>query len=152
LVVPEVNGPGLALIELLRQYPAVSIYRRQAFDQLSNRTTEKLGWQTSDGAGRTGNRSMLIERLAASIREGELDIYCPSILSQMRAFIVNDRGKAEALPGKHDDDVMSLAIGLFCMSGATTLREKQVVRSVPRDLIEAMRAPIGVPSRVRQYT
>ena len=152
LVVPEVNGPGLALIELLRQYPAVSIYKRQAFDQLSNRTTEKLGWQTSDGAGRTGNRSMLIERLAASIREGELDIYCPSILAQMRAFIVNDRGKAEALPGKHDDDVMSLAIGLFCMSGATTLREKQVVRSVPRDLMEAMRAPVGVPSRVRQYT
>lgn len=152
LVVPEVNGPGLALIELLRQYPAVSLYRRQAFDQLSNRSTEKLGWQTSDGAGRTGNRSMLIERLAASVRESELDIYCPSILSQMRAFIVNDRGKAEALPGKHDDDVMSLAIGLFCMSGATTLREKQIVRSIPRDLREAMRSSTGTPSRAKQFT
>ena len=95
---------------------------------------------------------MLIERLAACVRESELDIYCPSILSQMRAFIVNDRGKAEALPGKHDDDVMSLAIGLFCISGATTLREKQVVRSIPRDLQEAMRSPIGAPSRARQYT
>ena len=152
LIVPEVNGPGLALIELLRQYPAASIYKRQAFDQLTNRTSEKLGWQTSDGAGRTGNRSMLIEKLAAAIRENSLDIPCSSILDQLRSFIVNDRGKAEALPGKHDDDVMSLAIGLFCITGATTLRERQLVRQLPRDLVESSRRSLGEVSRARQFS
>lgn len=152
LIVPEVNGPGLALIELLRQYPAVSIYKRQAFDQLTNRTSEKLGWQTSDGAGRTGNRSMLIEKLAAAIRENSLEIPCHAILDQLRSFIVNERGKAEALPGKHDDDVMSLAIGLFCITGATTLREKQIVRQMPRDLMEASRRIQGEVSRARQFS
>lgn len=151
LIVPEVNGPGLALIELLRQYPDVHMYRRQAFDQMTSQTTEKLGWQTSDGAGRTGNRSMLIERLAAAVRDQEIDIWCPSILEQMKAFIVTDRGKAEALPGKHDDDVMSLAIGYFCLSGATTKTEEQVVRQVPRDLAMSLQRA-GMPTISRQFS
>jgi len=151
LIVPEVNGPGLALIELLRQYSDIHIYRRQAFDQMTSQTSEKLGWQTSDGAGRTGNRSMLIERLAAAIRDQEIDIWCPSILSQMRAFIVTDKGKAEALHGKHDDDVMSLAIGYFCLSGATTKTEAQVVRQIPRDLATAL-VRSGQPSLSRQFS
>ena len=150
LVIPEVNGPGLALIELLKQYAEVTMYRRQSFDQLSNKTSEKLGWQTSDGAGRTGNRSMLIERLAASIRDQELDVYCPSILSQMRAFIVTDKGKAEAIHGKHDDDVMSLAIGLFCISGATSIQEVVTYRQMPADLRAVLRGS-GNPSRSKQF-
>ncbi len=134
LMVPEMNGPGLALIQDLKKYDGVNLYRREVMDLLTSQVTEKVGWQTADGANRLGNRSMIIETLATAIRDGAIDIYCPHILQQLKQFIVNARGKSEALSGKHDDDCLSLAIGLFCISGATAKSAPVVQRGLPPDL------------------
>lgn len=50
-VVPERNGPGLAVIRALRdlEYPVSRIYRRKPLDEAKDEKTDRLGWVTSGG-------------------------------------------------------------------------------------------------------
>ena len=73
---------------------------------------------------------MVIENLARMVREsgrgavGEgVEIRCPWALKQMRDFVVKASGRAEAAQGRHDDDVMALAIGCQLLDMATPWRE-----------------------------
>jgi hypothetical protein len=132
IVVPEVNMDR-GLIELLKQR-GVAMYRREVFNQLTSKHTEQLGWHTN-----VVTREACIENLAKAIREydseGEgVDICCPHIVDQLKTFIQSDKGKSEAAEGSHDDDVLSLAIGLHTIDCATAYKEEFTVRPLPRDL------------------
>jgi hypothetical protein len=132
LIVPEVNMDR-GLIEILKQ-KAVPIYSREVFNQRESKTTNQLGFQTN-----SATREAIIENLAKAIREydteGEgLDVACPNIAKQLSNFITSDRGKSEAAEGHHDDDVMALAIGLYCIDGATAYQEVMTERPLPRDV------------------
>ncbi|MEI7532875.1 MAG: hypothetical protein WCK57_00765 [Verrucomicrobiae bacterium] len=149
LIVPEANNSGLAVIELWKQMD-VSIYEREIFNFRESKMTKALGWQTRDGAGRDGTRSIAIGNLAALIREGGIEIPCQHILEECRTFVLNDSGKAEAMRGKHDDDVLALAIGVTCIEGATTYRQPVLTRDLPADLRSLERDRRG-KSRVMTY-
>ena len=60
----------------------------------------------------TATRPTIIGNLKNAIEND--DIYIPSVevIQELKDYIVNDHGKAEAAPGCQDDYVMSLAIGL----------------------------------------
>lgn len=134
LIVPEVNGPGLALVELLKEQGA-NIYQREIFNMRESKRSKALGWQTSDKT-----RRMVIENLAAKIRDfdskdgGGIEIYCKHAITELRAFVVSESGRPEASSGRHDDDVMAIAIGLATIEGATSYYENNVGRAYPRDL------------------
>lgn len=133
LIVPEVNGPGLALVELLKEQGA-NIYQREIFNMRESKRSKALGWQTSDKT-----RRMVIENLAAKVRDynekgGGIDLYCKHAISEFRSFVVSDSGRPEAAPGKHDDDVMAIAIGMATIEGATQYIETIAGRAYPRDL------------------
>jgi hypothetical protein len=120
LIVPEVNMDR-GLIELLK-LRGMRIYERRQWNRRDQKLTNQLGWLTS-----TETRGPIIEGLARVIREqgtdGDgLEVLCPRAIEQMQAFIVKQNGRAEARSGKHDDDVLSLAIGLACLDGATVYR------------------------------
>lgn len=103
LLVPEVDGPGLALLRLLLDdYP--DIYRR------SNSTawTQAWGWKTSQQS-----RASSISELATAIRIGSCRFYSKRFLKECLTFIYNQGGKPEALPGSHDDAVMACAIAIY---------------------------------------
>ena len=63
-----------------------------------------------------------------------IEARCPWIVAQMRNFIVNAKGRAEAAGGKHDDDIMALAIGVQLLGFATPWREVQRAAWLPPDL------------------
>jgi len=134
MFVPEANNSGIAVIELLKKDGIVDIYRREQWNYRESKVTEFLGWQTKDGAGREGTRSMCIGNLAALIREEGIDIPCEHIIAQCQKFIVDDTGKAQAPPGEHDDDVLSLAIGVTTWEAATTYKDDVRMRALPADL------------------
>lgn len=122
MIVPEVNKEG-GLIENLRAMGA-TIYRRKTWNQVENRETEQYGWLTSGGPNTGGGRDRSIEALAQAIREFERDgdginINDPHIIKECESFIIMDNGKAEADHGCHDDDVLSLSIGMACINSAT---------------------------------
>jgi hypothetical protein len=92
---------------------------------------------------------MVVEGLAALIRDYQekdsgVDIWCRHALAELRSFIVTDSGRPEASAGRHDDDVLSLAIGLATIEGATAYSEPVVVRKYPKDLQSLMESRSGM--------
>lgn len=132
-LVPEVNHDR-GLIEAMKKR-GVMIYEREQFNHRDNMTMKSLGWKTDKDT-----RPRLIARLEVVTREtlrrdvgGGYEVRCPWILEQMRNFGTKANGKMEAMVG-HDDDVLSLAIGVFTIEAATTYHEQVVQRVLPRDL------------------
>jgi hypothetical protein len=136
LVVPEANNSGMALIELLKPM-GVPIYERQTWNMREARKIKILGWQTTEAT-----RHYAMDRLGRALREfgneqEGVEIPCPHAIDELRFFIVNAKGRAEAAPGKHDDDVLAIGIALACEEAATEYVERMVPRVVPRDIRKA---------------
>lgn len=119
MVVPEANGPGAALILKLREAGA-RIYHREKFLDAFNpgKRLSVAGWHTDKQS-----RDVAVEALTTIIREQKLDCAYGPAIAEMRTFIENDRGKAEARSGSHDDWVMALGIGMACIKFASVYRE-----------------------------
>ena len=103
MVVPEIDGPGLALLrELLDQYS--NIYRR------SNSTNWSAAW----GFKTTHTtREAALTELAQAIRLETWQFNSKRFLDECLTFVYNNSGRAEALPGRHDDAVMACAIAIY---------------------------------------
>lgn len=129
-VIPE-TGNGLGVLNALQREEA-SIYQREKMDQMHPGEMLKVaGWETNKKT-----RPLVINAVAAAIREKEIDCtYAPAV-SEMRTFIINDRGKAEAKDGCHDDWVMMLGIGLFNIERASVYQPPRIFSSYnePRKL------------------
>jgi hypothetical protein len=134
LIVPEANMDR-GLIELLKLRGSANIFVRKVFNRREQTEQKAYGWQTT-----TSTREMIIENLARAIREqGKdaegIDIFCPITLSELETFVVKASGRSEAMPGKHDDLALQIAIGLTCIDGATTFIQPITVPALPPDLI-----------------
>jgi hypothetical protein len=134
MIVPEVNMDR-GLIELLKLRIGAKIYVRQQFNKREQKfETESYGWYTN-----AQTRATIIETLAAAIRDHDVagkgvDIWDEEMLDQCKHFIEKESGRQEASSGKHDDDVLSGAIGLQTIGSATLYTEPIFRRPLPRDL------------------
>jgi hypothetical protein len=129
-LVPEINHDR-GLVEEMRRR-GLPIYQREQFNHRDNMLTRMFGWRTT-----ADTRHRLIARLEVATREmlrgdvgGGYEIRCPWILEQMRNFGTKPNGRMEALSG-HDDDVISVALGIFTIDAALTYHEDTVERQLP---------------------
>jgi hypothetical protein len=113
LIVPEINNCGLALVKKLQELGA-NIYKRSSVNVAENRIEQHYGWRTD-----AFTRKTIIDHLAAQWRDGKLEVWSTDVLEEMKSFVVNKNGKPEAMPGMHDDHVLSMAIGVFNLPQAT---------------------------------
>lgn len=144
LIVPEVNNCGLAIVKKLQSLGA-NVYRRKVVNATENKVVEQMGWKTD-----TITRKTIIDHLAARFRDGELDIPSPDVLDQFKTFIVNRNGKPEAMRGRHDDCVMSAAIGVYNL-GMATVREKPRRAVDTEDISQAAVGGFISSDRVAEY-
>ena len=133
----EVNKDR-GLIELLKLRPDVDIYLREMFNRRTEMTTEAYGWLTD-----LRTREMVISTLARAIREAGsgkvnegIECRCPWLVAQLKNFVTKANGRSEAASGKHDDDVLMLAIGLQLIDHATPYHESEREQWIPPDLRE----------------
>lgn len=138
LVIPEMNNSGLAYITGARTRGTL-IWKRQEWIPKEGRSEEKLGWRTTDHLDYGGVRTLILDALGGALRERAIDLHCPNIVNELSTF-VDKHGRKEAESGKHDDDVLALAIGLYNIDSATAYDEAPVERQMPRDLVEAAEA------------
>lgn len=99
------------------QYPYV--YVRQIEDNFSKSVTTSFGFRTT-----SITRPVIIDELKRIVRDetGVINDYLT--LNEMLTFSMNERGtKEEALPGKHDDLVIALAIAYYIRSQQRTYKE-----------------------------
>ena len=86
-------------------YPRM--YLRREFNQRLNRNTREFGWVTTKDS-----RPLMLDELAAMLRNGTIGIPDPDTLREMSTFVRRDDGSPEAQEGLHDDRVLALAIAI----------------------------------------
>lgn len=115
MVVPE-TGNGLGVLNVLQNKQA-RLYRRQKHDAMNpGKVLQVAGWETN-----ADTRPMWVDAVATAIREETIDIgYLPAV-KECQTFYINDRGRAEAKQGCHDDWVTMLGLLLYCKNFADPL-------------------------------
>src|SRR2546423_8862717 len=82
-----------------------TVYRTQEVDKITNKVTEKIGWDTTEKS-----KSYAIDTLSRDLEDGHCVPHSPETYEELRTFVHGERGKMGGLPGKHDDRVMALSL------------------------------------------
>ena len=56
------------------------------------------------------SKPLLIDDLGKVLREEELGVWDEKLITELQTYVYDDRGRANALQGCHDDRIMSLGI------------------------------------------
>ncbi len=100
----ESNFDSFPIKELVRLgYP--NLYIREREDKFSGITEKSYGFRTT-----TVTRPVIISNLIKIVRENTRLINDVDTLKEMLMFVRNEKGRAEAQEGEHDDLIMGLAI------------------------------------------
>lgn len=102
----ERNEYGHAVLNELKNhihYP--NLFYETTFDQAKQKAVSKVGWRTS-----MGTRPIMIDELVKAVNRGYLKVRDPAFLAECMTFVKNNRGRAEAQSGCHDDRVIAQAI------------------------------------------
>lgn len=102
-------------------------YVREKVDSATHKKVASYGFKTT-----AQTRPVIIADLVKLVRENCNLINDRNTLEEMQTFVRNDKGRAEAVSGAHDDLVMSLAIAHF-------IREQQSYKE------------FALPERKKQY-
>jgi len=103
LVGVESNMHGLVTLKGLQRAGYPTIYKQRRDSNVVAKQTEILGWRTTKAS-----KPIVIDGLAGSVRDEEIDLRCAETLREMRTYRRDAKGRMEGSP--HDDRVMSLAI------------------------------------------
>lgn len=126
IVAVEINA-GIGMLKELRDLH-VPLFRMRSWDKAKQAPMTTLGWETN-----ADTREMMINELSTRIREESVQIEDRHLAAELQTFIINARGKSEGMSGKHDDDVMSAAIGIFNIESATEYTQDRVEAQMPED-------------------
>lgn len=118
LLVVEHNNHGIATIEELRRTMYPRLWHHQDVTRPGSEPQERVGWLTTGAT-----RMYALNNLEAELRGQLMGIHFEEFFDQCRDFVWPDtKGKARPLngqipgprarPGKHDDVVMTVAMGL----------------------------------------
>lgn len=103
LIGVENNNHGLTTLKALQNAGYKNIYRQRKLGVVRPSPTETLGWRTT-----STTKPLMIDELAAVIRDNSLVIYCHKSIAELRLFVRKQNGRMSGSP--HDDRVISLAI------------------------------------------
>ncbi len=127
LVGVETNFSTYTVKELQRLgYPRQLVRRRE--DHYSRKLVPAYGFRTT-----AASRPVALASLSALVREDISLIEDVPTLEEMLSFVRNEKGRAEAQKGSHDDCVMALAIAAYMRSD---LWEPQVLEESLADARE----------------
>jgi hypothetical protein len=114
VIAPENNAHGLlTAIRLGRDLAYPYVWTDVQEGKLNDQETITIGFRTT-----SKTKPLIIDRLRAALREGQMKLYDKTTLREMLSFVVTESGKMEAEAGCHDDCVMALAIANHINEGS----------------------------------
>jgi hypothetical protein len=132
MIVTELTGGwGLAVEQVLKRYRYPRLYTRRVIDRLSQKWTDRTGFDTS-----VRTRNLVLESLETALRERELRIYSLRLVNELGTFVYSERDRPEAQPGCNDDLVLAMAIGVHV---ATTM-PREMRRKVEKQYVPTLAA------------
>jgi hypothetical protein len=104
-IAPERNNHGLMVVTVLvnENYPRVY---SEMVPEPPGKPRKRYGWVTNNAT-----RPLIIDNLIKEVREDTHGIRCAKTLEEMMSFKIQDNGRMEADVNRHDDRVISYAIG-----------------------------------------
>jgi hypothetical protein len=112
---PESNNHGNTVIAQIRRMGYRKLYMERSIDHL-NKPVKRFGFNT--GGHRTadgkvgGSRVILIDNIAAALRDNRLGVRSTRTYDQMLSFSKDSKGRYSAVHGKHDETIFTLGIFL----------------------------------------
>ncbi len=106
LLAPERNAGGLHVVEKLYhdlEYP--NIYQSETWDVIERIVSNKIGWDTNNNTKRE-----MIDTTKDLLRSRRIKINDRETINEMIKYRWDDRGRANAPSGSHDDLVISICI------------------------------------------
>jgi len=125
LIAVEVNFSTYGVLELERR-GYTKQYVRQAIDNYTHKTVNKYGFNTN-----ANTRETIVSNLVDVCQDITV-INDKTTLEEMLTFVRNEKMRAEAEEGAHDDCIMSLAIAHFVRPQQRMIREEEPVEPTAR--------------------
>ena len=107
LLAVESNSIGVATLARLNQMKYRNLYYQTDMQKLENEEGKRPGFKTT-----SVTRPAIIGLLKNAVKDGVVQIPDEDIIQELKEFVISANGKAEALPGCHDDCVIATAIAL----------------------------------------
>lgn len=110
LVIPEINGIGLATLSRLKD-KYENIYHRKEFDKEQEVEKETLGWKTT-----FSTKPLLVDNFLKMLREGLIKIRADEVLVEMPTFVYTDEARKSGMGaerGFFDDTLIATMLGCF---------------------------------------
>jgi hypothetical protein len=102
----EANNHGLTTITILKQKRYPKLYQREMLDaNAPGRKQKKAGWLTT-----SKSKYKIIDGLVTIVRDKDSGIVNYETIEEFKTYSILEDGSFGAMPGKHDDRVMSYAI------------------------------------------
>lgn len=125
LVIPEVNGAGLAFVEALKKIWD-NIYITENPASRVEKWGNKLGWTTTHSS-----KTRLIENMKTLLNKHFPKIRDNEVLEEMKTFVYSDEANqkgAGAQNGYHDDQIMATMLAYWNVPPITLKEESRVRR------------------------
>ena len=110
LLMPEVNGPGLAACARILENRYAFLWHR--------RTPDMAGVVNDDNAFRFGfnttqqTKKMVVDNTALAVRDGAVEFRSEVVISECESFI-NNEGRYEGMTGKKDDAAIAACLSFY---------------------------------------
>ena len=105
LLAVESNSMGISTLQKLKEMKYVNLYYQTQIANLTDEDGVRLGFRTT-----SASKPAIISNLKNWIDNDEVAIWSSDIVSELRDYVSDDKGKTNASRGSTDDTVMSLAI------------------------------------------
>ena len=110
LIVPEVNGHGIAVLNELQKLEYPYIFRQRYYDQVSKQWTRRLGWKTTKVT-----KPLMVDEFKEALREEDIGMSSAAIVGQMLTFVHTDEAGRQGMgaeTGQKDDRLISAMLAL----------------------------------------
>ena len=148
LTIGERQGPGEALLELLKESHRFRLYQQRFMEASGYDWRNRLGYWTSH-IGRT----RLLDRLATDLREGRVQVRFRKTLEELADMTWNEKaGRFEAVSGGKDDLAFAFALAAEAMRSRSFVeRNTQGMGPITRYRYEQRMARLGDRRRVSAF-
>jgi len=126
-IAPEFNGPGVLTCHLIVSSGYPRLYFSQRFNTATQKFTDQPGFLTDQKT-----RGRIIDMFDVAIENDAIEVPLRALLDECLTFVLDERkGRADHLPGCHDDLLFSAMIAFFVdQQTITGVAPKEEVRQI----------------------
>ena len=119
-IVVERNNHGLGTLRKIQDLGYSNLFVESSVDgAYGDRLTKRGGFLTT-----SKTKPLIVDNLATLLRQGESGVADVELLSELRTYIIDDKGSYNSQNGCYDDRVMAYAIALHGLASMPRPRHR----------------------------